>query len=535
MLAAHPLTTHPAATKRPPIVKWLWALGVVFLGVVAGFTILLATHWPFTREAITGALEAASGRKVQIRTFSRTYFPPGCIAEGIHFLRHKHPEAEPVIQVEKLVIQGSLTGMFSSPKRLAAVRIFGMHMRIPPKTGAAEGSVPLNSGPGGKLLAISEITTDGALLEFLPEESGGEPYRLKIDHLRITNVGAGAPMSYRATLTNTEPPGVIKSEGKFGPWNPVDEGATAVSGSYTYDGIDLSAFHGISGMGNASGTFSGPLGRIHTQGNITIAGFHVDGSDHSVQMATTFNATVNGANGDVFLNPAAASFRGTRVEVRGWIAARPGEKGKTAAFDIAVPKGRVDDFLLLFTTGQPGMSGNVTMTGKFAWPPGPSKFVEKIRMDLTFGTSAGRFTNPGTQDSVDRISQSAQGESNKQQDEDPRTALSEVRGDIHLRNGIASIANANFEVPRAHATVGGTYSLVDTRVDLHGMLDTHGHLSDTTSGLKAVVLKAVTPLFKKEGSMRIVPFKITGKYGNASVTIDWKKDLSSTAGSSGGR
>src|ERR1039458_7858268 len=90
-------------TKRPVrSSKWLWTLGAVLFGVIAVAIVLLATHWPFTEKAITQALEAASGRPVQIRTFSKTYFPPGCIAEGIRFLRHKHPADPPIITVEKL-------------------------------------------------------------------------------------------------------------------------------------------------------------------------------------------------------------------------------------------------------------------------------------------------------------------------------------------------------------------------------------------------------------------------------------------------
>ena len=64
-------------------------------------------------------------------------------------------------------------------------------------------------------------------------------------------------MLYRATLTNSEPPGVIRSEGKFGPWNPNDIGATPVAGSYTYDRIELGRFHGISGTGKAHGAVFG--------------------------------------------------------------------------------------------------------------------------------------------------------------------------------------------------------------------------------------------------------------------------------------
>jgi hypothetical protein len=77
---------------------------VGFLGVIAIGVIVLAAHWPFTQNA------------------------------RIRFLRHNHPEATLIITVQKLVIQGSLTGLFSSPKRLSSVRVLGMHMIIPPKT-----------------------------------------------------------------------------------------------------------------------------------------------------------------------------------------------------------------------------------------------------------------------------------------------------------------------------------------------------------------------------------------------------------------
>ena len=506
---------------RPP--TWLWTLGAVFVGVVVIAIVLFATHWPFTEKAITQALEAASGRPVQIHTFSRTYFPPGCIAGGIRFLSHKHPEAPPLITVEKLVVQGSIAGMLTSPKLLSGVRVVGMHIMIPPKT-ADEGStkVLLDSGPGGKSIAISKITADGVMLEFLPEDRGQKPYVLKIDRLGITGVGNGTPMSYRATLTNTAPPGVIRSEGKFGPLNPNDIGATPVSGSFTYDNIDLGIFQSISGMGHARGEFSGPLARVRTHGSIDVTAFYVEGSDHTVQLATTFDATVNGATGDVSLNPAVARFRGTRIEVRGGIAGHDGEKGKTADFNLTVPSGRVDDLLFLFTKDQPGMSGDVTVNGKFVWPPGPRGFIEKIRLDLVFGMDGSRFTNPDTQHSIDRVSESAGGERKGAQNEDPRTVLSQLRGNIQVRNGISAISNASFEVPGAHATVRGTYNLLNQRVDLQGTLDTEGSLSDAATGFKALLLKAITPLFKKDKSMRIVPFRITGAYGHTTLGIAWK-------------
>src|ERR1700683_1640354 len=144
------LIEQPSTSTRHKVPNWLWVVGAVFLGGVAIGIVVLAMHWPFTQNAIIKALEEASGRPVQIRTFSNSYFPPGCTAEGIRFLRHKHPEAAPIITVERLTIQGSVTGLLRSPRRLSAVRVVGMHMIVPPEMDDGGNTrVAMNTGTGG--------------------------------------------------------------------------------------------------------------------------------------------------------------------------------------------------------------------------------------------------------------------------------------------------------------------------------------------------------------------------------------------------
>jgi hypothetical protein len=518
------LIDQPLPAKSRPIPKWIGIGATSLLALLAAGVVIALTQWPFTPENVRKALEEASGRPVQIRTFITSYFPPGCTAEGIRFLRHKHPDLSPVITVDKLSIQASFTGIFHSPKRLAAVRIVGMHMFVTSKQ-ADEGPeyVELNAGPGGKSLAISTITADGTVLEFVRRSGDEAPYVLKIDKLALTEVGSGAPMQYRAELTNSVPPGVIRAEGTFGPWNPGNIGATAVSGTYAYNKIDLSHFHSIYGMGHARGEFAGPLERIRTHGRVDVAGFGVEGSHHSVPMTTDYEATVNGTNGDVQLDPAVARFQHTRLEVRGWIAHQEGESGKTASFDVSVPEGRVDDLLALFDDGQPGMSGPVEIRGHFVWPPGPAAFLHKIRIDLTFGMQHSRLTSADTQGTIDRLGESGEGEKKAEIAEDLRLLPIGMRGAIRVRNSVATISNGRFEVPGADAGLRGTYGLTDRRVDLKGTLHTNGDLSETTSGVKALLVKIVTPLFRKRGNERIVPFRITGARGQANVGIDWKR------------
>jgi hypothetical protein len=512
------LIERAPAAKHTRIPLWLRIAGLVLAGLIVAGIVVLATHWPFSKSAVERALRAATDRPVRIGTFHQSFFPPGCVAEDITVLTHHGGENPPLIAIRKLVIQGSLTGMFSSPKRLAEVKIVGMHLRIPPKRPGENHGIPLDSGGGGHGLAISKIVADGALLEFIPADRGKEHYKLLIDKLLVRDVGSGKAMSYRAVLTNTEPPGVIRSEGKFGPWNPDDPGRTQVSGAYTYENVKLGVFGGISGTAHAHGKFAGRLDHILTDGTVEIPNFHVNGSALDARFAVDYHALVNGTNGDTRLEPANARFLRTEVATRGPI---EGGAHKTATFGMTVRGGRLEDLLRLFISDRTSpMSGSVTLEAKAVWPPGPRKFLDKLRLDIDFGIGSGRFDSTRTQGSIDRLSESAAGESRKEEKEDPRTVLSNLRGHVALRDGVAHFSNVSFAVPGAAATLHGTYRLSDQAVDLHGVLDTQGRLSDTASGFKALMLKVITPFFKKEHSVRIVPFKITGSWGNATVGLD---------------
>jgi hypothetical protein len=65
------LIEQPPATTRHTVPKWLWIAGALFFGGIAASIVLLAINWPFTQDAMTKALEEASGRPVQIRNGSR--------------------------------------------------------------------------------------------------------------------------------------------------------------------------------------------------------------------------------------------------------------------------------------------------------------------------------------------------------------------------------------------------------------------------------------------------------------------------------
>jgi len=120
---------------------------------------------------------------------------------------------------------------------------------------------------------------------------------------------------------------------------------------------------------------------------------------------------------------------------------------------------------------------------------------------------------------LNKLTESARGENKQQQADDPDTALSDLKGHISVKNGIATLSNVSFNAPGTYAQIRGTYNLLTHAVNLQGILRTNGKLSDTTSGFKAVVLKAVSPLLKKK-TVTVVPFSITGTSMQPSFGLD---------------
>jgi AsmA-like C-terminal region len=91
---------------------------------------------------------------------------------------------------------------------------------------------------------------------------------------------------------------------------------------------------------------------------------------------------------------------------------------------------------------------------------------------------------------------------------------------VLLRDGTARLSNLSFSVPGALAQLQGTYNLITERVDLHGTLRTNSEPSDTTHGMKSMLLKVLDPFFKKKHAGYAMPVKITGTYEHPAFGLD---------------
>lgn len=173
--------------------------------------------------------------------------------------------------------------------------------------------------------------------------------RFEVHQLTLASVSSGRALEYRVALRNPEPPGEIRSNGRFGPWKSSDPGLTPLSGSYSFQNAILGFFHGIDGHLSSEGRFGGTLQQVDLQGSTDVPDFVVKRAKHPVHLTTRFHLLVNGTTGDTSLQRVVASFLRTKIVTVGSVSYADGRKSKTAVLDMTVREGRIQDLLRLFT------------------------------------------------------------------------------------------------------------------------------------------------------------------------------------------
>jgi AsmA-like C-terminal region len=466
----------------------------------------LARNWPFTEAAVMQSLEAASSTKVEIGSFRGTYFPhPGCTARDVVFRHDPRSDIPPLIRIQQLTVRSTFLGMLR--KHVSMVRADGMQIYIP-----SESHQKFNSSSH---MVIDELIANRCSLKF--GRAKNKQLEFSIHWGQLQNLGASGGMPFHVRLWGPEPPGEIEAAGSFGPWNRGNASKTPVSGHYTFQRADLSVFRGIAGILSSSGSFDGILEHIAVLGATDTREFTVTSSRHKAELDNRFNAVVNAINGDVSLPHVESQFRRTEIISSGSIAAQHARPGKVTTLDLYSKNGRIQDLFLLFiTAARSPMSGITSWRAHVTLPPGRHPFLRKVQLVGEFGIDAGNFTRAQTQQNVNKLS----AESRDQDDHDPATVLSGLKGHVELQEGSATFSDLSFSVPGAFAEMHGTYELISHKVDLHGTLKMDSSLSHTAHGPKVVILKLMDPFFKKKPKGSQVPVKITGTYENPSFGLD---------------
>jgi AsmA-like C-terminal region len=496
------ITGRPLTGSRLP--KLLIALAIC-AGTLIVAAVLCFKYWPFSENAVRQDLAEASDSAVTIRSYHPRYFPPGCTLEGVEF-RHGQNSFR-LITIDKLVIDGSYLGILRHHvPRVTAIgaRIFVPHFGS---------NVQFHSQHSA--IVVDELIANGAIVEFISADGHTPSLLFDVHEGLLRGVRWGRPIQYRLKFRNPTPPGEIFVEGKFGAWTDGHPQDTPMSGTYTFTNADLGVYGGIAGTLNSEGKFEGVLKHVNVSGATDTPDFVVNSGGHKHSLSTRFDAYVDATLGDTFLNEVEAHIGRTTLLARGSIASTKG-KGKEANLHFTSRHGRIEDILGMFVSApRSPMSGDLKFVADSQLANSDRPFLENVKLQARFGIDDGSF-KPEAQKDVNALSAGARGQSK----DDPETVLSNLKGSVAVSDAVAHFSDLDFDVPGAKAHLHGDYNVENYRIDLHGNMKVETNVSNTSSGVKALLLKIMDPFFHKKKNGETVPVHILGSYRKPQFGLD---------------
>ena len=502
------------------------AAGIAIAAAMLLISIEISRH---ERDWVKDWLTQEFNSEVELQNFHVSFFFPLVQADGENLVLHFHGRRDllPLIAVKSFSMKASILGTLRNPRRISFVHLEGLQLNIPPRgeNTAGEDAAGIRKAMG-KVRAVhfDEIVSENATLKILTSKPGKDPLEFDIQHLNLHSSGKQGELIFQATLTNPTPPGQILSNGAFGPWNTDSPSSTPVSGTYTFENANLGVFPGIRGTLSSKGAYEGVLEKIHVHGVTDTPDFQVTGAGHPLDLSTTFDATVDGTNGDTYLHPVVAHFRKTTLRAQGSVEGTAGKKGKTITLDVAAEQADIQDLLQFAVKESAPMTGPIRLKTKFVLKPGPEEIPRRLYLDGSFALDAVHFTSNQVQQNLDNLSKRSLGK--PKEVEDPLVAdstddvASEMRGDFRMQNGSVRLTRISFQVPGAQIHMHGDYDLDQENLDFHGIVELQARLSQTMTGAKSFFLKIVDPFFSKNGKGAVLPIKITGPLNHPNYGLD---------------
>jgi hypothetical protein len=424
----------------------------------------------------------------------------------------------PMFAIKKLLFTVDLEVLVAPTKSVNFVSIDGMEINVPPRDERPSlrehdgGDEKSNSG-----IVFQNVQIRDAVLTLLPSDASKPPLRFHIARLHLKSVGSDLASRYDADLTIPKPPGTIQSSGTFGPWNASTPGDTPLKGDYTFDHADLGIFNGIAGILSSKGTFDGSLDSVNVRGTAYVPNFRLKTGGGPLPLSTTFEARVDGSNGNTLLQPVQATLGHTNFTTAGAVIKNYQYSKRSITLEVTMPNGDMHDLLALAMKGPPFMEGKIKMKSSIDIPPLTSTVKEKLVLDGTFDVHDAKFLKSSIQDQIDQLSRRGQGQP---KNEEIDQVISTMQGSFHLENQVMTFRSLAFEVTGADVSVTGNYDLATDMLDFHGALKLDAKLSETMTGWKRWVLKPADPFFAKNGAGTFVKIKIDGSSHQPKFGLD---------------
>jgi len=498
----------------------------------------------YVRDQVTSALNARFASQVDLAALQVSVFPrPEILGEGLTLRHNGRRDIPPLLTVPSFSASAGLLGLSVKPLRLKTVELDGLEIRIPAggldpgrdkdqsaRSSSAPGIAaplptdhPASHGTSNTLL-IDLLVARTAALEIASKDPGKLPRRFEIQNLEMREIGEASGAPFRAALTNPKPHGRIDTEGTFGPWHADDPRLTPIRGEYLFGSANLDTIKGIGGTLSSGGRYRGVLERIEVTGQTETPDFVIDIAGQPMPLSTTFEAVVDGTNGNTWLERVEATLRQTKIVARGAVVRARDVKGRHIALDVTIDGGRLEDLLALAVKStKPPVTGAVTVKTQLLIPAGEEDVVDKLQLKGEFQLAQALFTNLDVQRRVNTLSRRGQGDEGSE--DEGESAVSNLRGRFVMRDGTIRFSDLTFAVPGAAVQIAGAYNLRTEAIDFAGHLLLDATLAEMTTGLKSVAVRIVQPLFRRPGGGSKLPIRISGTRSKPAFGLDIKRAL----------
>lgn len=443
-----------------------------------------------------------------------------------------------LIEVSRWEFHTTILGLMGKPLHLNTLLLRGVTVDIPMR--GRRGQIHQMGGGGGagrgQVKIDRAVCEDAVLLvERQPEEATGQarpPVRIEIGRVEMDGVAPDRRVRYEVRMRNPKPVGEIEASGSVGPWAKRKIRELPLDGEYRFTRADLGTLSGIRGMLSSRGDFRGVLGKVAVQGTTETPDFGFNTSDNRFALHTRFQAVVNGTNGDVRLERVRGRFLGSEVMVTGSVmrvmevAKDPESRilGHDTELEVEMTDARVEDVLTAGVRGAARMTGRMELKTHMSVPPGRGKMMDRMRLlDGWLRISQGRFPVARVQENVNRLSVRSEQGAKAAKGADAGTDMvdSTVEGDFTMEHRVATFSSLRYSVPGAEVDATGQYRFVGKTYDFHGRARLKEKASQLTTGWKSFVLKALNPVFEKDGAGTDVPVEVSGTGSDLNWRLDY--------------
>jgi hypothetical protein len=169
---------------------------------------------------------------------------------------------------------------------------------------------------------------------------------------------------------------------------------------------------------------------------------------------------------------------------------------------------------------RPLMHGDVTLKGAVLLPTGEGRALDRLDVTGTIGLDDAQFSSRAMQTKLREMSRRAQG---LKKDETPSSAVVDLTGTFRIQRSLAQFRTLQFRTEGARVSLTGNYGLRDTGLDFTGTVRLDAPLSKVVGGVKGFFLKAIDPLFRKQGAGTVLPIKMVGTLQEPKTSVQMGK------------